>query len=268
LVHGRASGDGQIFWDPEQPIAPESISGFDAVIHLAGESILGRWTESKKKKIRDSRVHGTQNLAQALARAALKPRVLLVGSATGYYGNRGDEILREDSRSGSGFLPKVCREWEAASQAASDAGIRVAHSRTGVVLSPKGGALGEMLTPFRLGLGGRLGSGNQWMSWIHVQDLVGGFHQILQNDSLVGAVNMVGPRPVTNAEFTRVLADVLARPAMLPVPGFALRMIFGQMADEALLSSQRVEPGKLAASGYAFQFPDLQLALKSLLQQK
>jgi uncharacterized protein len=267
LVTGKPSGEGQVQWDPEKPLAIESVSGYDAVIHLAGESILGRWTDSKKKKIRDSRVQGTRNLSQALARSPQKPRVLIAGSATGYYGDRGDEILLEDSASGSGFLPEVCREWEAASQAAEDAGIRVAHSRTGIVLSPKGGALAEMLTPFRLGVGGRLGSGRQWMSWIHVQDVVGGIHHILKDDSLAGAVNMVGPEPVTNAEFTRVLADVLSRPAILPVPAFALRLIFGQMAQEALLSSERVEPEKLSASGYSFRFSDLETALESLLQK-
>ena len=265
MVRGRTAGEDQIQWDPETPLAPELVSGFDAVIHLAGESILGRWTTGKKKKIRDSRVKGTRNLAEALARAAKKPRVLIVGSASGYYGDRGDEILREESASGSGFLPEVCREWEAASQVAEDAGIRTAHSRTGIVLSPKGGALGEMLTPFRLGAGGRLGSGRQWMSWIHVQDMVGALHHILRSESVRGPVNMVAPNAVRNTEFTRVLAEVLSRPAILPVPAFALRVLFGEMADEALLASQRVEPAKLIASGYAFQFAELKPALESLV---
>lgn len=268
LVRGRSSGEGQISWDPEQPLAPETVSGFDAVIHLAGETIFGRWSETKKEKIRNSRVRGTQHLAQALARAPRQPRVFLVGSATGYYGDRGDEILREDSRNGTGFLPQVCREWEAASQAAADAGIRTAHVRTGIVLSPKGGALSQMVPPFRLGVGGRLGSGRQWMSWIHVQDVVGVLHFILKTDTLAGPVNMVAPHPVTNAEFTRVLAGVLSRPAIFPVPAFALRIAFGQMADEALLSSQRVEPARLAASGYSFQYSDLKPALSAILKSE
>lgn len=268
LVTGKASGKGQVHWDPEQPLAPESVSGFDAVIHLAGESILGRWTEAKKERIRDSRVRGTQNLVQALARAAQKPRVLIAGSATGFYGDRGEEILRENSPSGSGFLPEVCREWEAATRAAGDAGIRVVHSRTGIVLSRSGGALAQMLTPFRLGVGGNLGSGQQWMSWIHVQDMIGAIHFNLQNDSVSGAVNMVAPEAVRNAEFTRVLAKVLSRPAIFPAPAFALRALFGDMANEALLASQRVEPAKLSAGGYPFQFAELQPALENLLASK
>jgi uncharacterized protein len=268
LMRGRPSGEGQLQWDPEQPLAPDLVSGFDAVIHLAGESIMGRWTKAKKDKIRNSRVRGTQNLAQALARAVQKPRVFIVGSATGYYGDRGDEILREDSRSGTGFLAEVCREWEAASQAAADAGIRTVEIRTGVVLSPKGGALAQMLTPFRLGVGGRIGSGQQWWSWIHVQDHVAAIHHILKTVSLQGPVNLVAPQPLTNAEFTRVLASVLSRPAIFPLPAFVLRIALGQMAEEVLLSSQRVEPAKLSASGYSFQYPDLRAALRSLLQEK
>jgi hypothetical protein len=267
LVRGRPAGERQIQWDPEQPVPPESVSGFDAVIHLAGESIMGRWTEAKKENIRNSRVHGTQNLAQALAGASQKPRVFVSGSASGFYGDRGDEILREDSRSGGGFLPKVCREWEAASQPAADAGIRTVNIRSGVVLTPTGGALEKMLPPFRLGLGGRLGSGRQWMSWIHIQDIVGAIHHILKTDSVQGPVNMVSPKPVTNSEFTRVLAGVLSRPAIFPVPVFALRTLFGRMADEVLLASQRVEPARLAASGYSFQFGDLQAALGALLKR-
>ena len=269
LVRHQPTGGGQMHWDPEQPLAPESVSGFDAVIHLAGESIMGRWTEAKKDKIRNSRVRGTQNLAQALARAAQKPRVLVAGSAIGFYGDRGDEILREESRSGAGFLPKVCREWEMASQPATDAGIRTVHIRTGVVLSPKGGALQQMLPPFKLGLGGRIGSGRQWFSWIHIDDMVGAIQHILKTDTVQGPVNMVAPKPVTNTEFTRVLASVLSRPAILPVPTFALRLAFGsQMADEVLLASERVEPAKLNACGYAFHYTDLQPALTALLKSR
>lgn len=267
LVTGKPSGEGEVHWDPEQPLSPEVVSGFDAVIHLAGESIVGRWTEMKKGKIRNSRVRGTKNLSEALARATQKPRVMIAGSAIGYYGSRGDEILRESSASGSGFLPKVCREWEAASQAAADAGIRVVHSRTGVVLSPSGGALEKMLTPFKLGVGGRLGSGRQWMSWIHVQDMVDAIHFLLMSEAVDGPVNMVAPNPVTNAEFTRALGGVLSRPTILPVPALALQIAYGQMANEALLGGSRCAPEKLLAGRFSFQYADLKNALESLLKK-
>ena len=195
---GPAGEEESISWDPAKPISPDAVSGFDAVIHLAGESIVGRWTAAKKAKIRDSRVVGTGNLAQALAQAKEKPRVFVCGSAIGYYGNRGDEVLNEQSPPGTGFLADVCREWEAATQPAIDGGIRTVQLRTGVVLSPKGGALGKMLTPFKMGVGGRIGDGRQWMSWIDVQDMVGAIHHILKTDLLHGPVNMVAPKPVTN----------------------------------------------------------------------
>jgi uncharacterized protein (TIGR01777 family) len=265
LVRGRAAGETQIAWDPAKPIPPEAVSGFDAVIHLAGESIFGRWTEAKKAKIATSRVVGTTNLSQALAQAEEKPKVFVCGSAIGYYGNRGDELLREESAPGSGFLAEVCQQWEEATTPAVQADIRTAHLRTGVVLSSKGGALGAMLLPFKLGVGGRIGDGRQWMSWIHVQDLVGGIHHILKNDLLQGAVNMVAPKPVTNAEFTRTLAGVLSRPAILPMPAFAVRLVFGEMGEELLLASQKVEPGKLISSGYPFRYRDLTASLKAIL---
>ena len=266
LVHGTPSGEQQIKWNPAEPVAPESVSGFEAVVHLAGESIVGRWTDVKKQRIRESRVLGTRNLASALARAAQRPRVFVSGSAIGYYGDRGDEVLREQSLSGAGFLPEVCCEWEAATQVAADAGIRTVCLRTGVVLSTVGGALPKMLTPFRLGLGGNIGNGRQWLSWIHVQDLVGAIHHILKSDLVLGPVNGVSPRASTNAEFTQILAAVLARPAIFPMPAFAARLVFGQMADELLLASQRVEPAALIASGYPFQFSDLANTLKDLLK--
>ena len=219
LARGAAAGDGQIAWDPATPIAPEAMSGFDAVIHLAGESIVGRWTAEKKMKIRDSRVVGTGNLAQALAQAKNKPQVFVCSSAIGFYGDRGDEVLNEESAPGKGFLPEVCREWEAAAQPAADAGIRTVRIRTGVVLSPTGGALGKMLTPFKMGVGGRIGSGRQWMSWIDVQDMVGAIHHILKSDLLQGPVNLVAPKPVTNAEFTQTLASVLVAPRHLSRAG-------------------------------------------------
>jgi len=253
-------------WDPAQPLSAEAVSGFDAVIHLAGESIAGRWTESKKKKIRDSRVVGTQNLANALARAQNKPRVWVSSSAIGYYGNRGDEVLTESSPPGSGFLAEVCREWEAATQAAADAGIRTVQIRTGVVLSPRGGALGKMLTPFKMGAGGRMGDGQQWMSWIDVEDLVGALLHIVHSEGLHGPVNMVGPKPVRNAEFTQILASVLNRPAMFPLPALAVKLAFGEMGETVLLGSQQVEPTRLVHSGFAFRFETLRDSLEHALR--
>lgn len=258
------AADQSIAWDPAQPVSPDAVSGFDAVIHFAGESIVGRWTGAKKTAIRDSRVLGTRNLAQALARAEKKPQVFVCSSAIGYYGDRGDEVLNERSAPGSGFLPDVCREWEAATQAAGDAGIRTVNIRTGVVLSPEGGALGKMLTPFKLGVGGRVGSGAQWTSWIDVQDMVGGIHHILTSQ-LRGPVNMVAPNPVTNAEFTKTLASVLSRPAIFPMPAFAVKLAFGEMGETVLLGSQRVEPSQLVSSGYSFRFNTLRASLENLL---
>ena len=267
LVRGAASGKDQIQWDPARPLAPESLSGFDAVVHLAGESIVGRWTETKKRRIRESRVQGTRRLAEALAQASQQPRLLISASAIGYYGDRGEETLREDSSSGKGFLPEVCREWEAATEPAAKAGVRTAQMRFGLVLSPSGGALQKMLPPFRLGLGGKMGNGRQWWSWIDIDDLVGAVQHVIKTETLRGPVNVVAPRPLTNAEFTRTLASVLSRPAILPMPAFAARLVFGQMGDELLLASQRVEPAKLLASGYVFQKPDLRLALLAILKQ-
>jgi len=262
---GRSTDNGQIVWDPAVPLAAEAVSGFDAVIHLAGESIFGRWTPDKKRKIRDSRVAGTLNLASALAQAEEKPNVFVCGSAIGYYGNRGDEGLSEESAPGTGFLAQVCQEWEEATTPAVRADIRTAHLRTGIVLSPRGGALGAMLLPFKLGLGGRTGNGRQWMSWIDVQDMVGAIHLILKNDLLQGPVNMVAPKPVRNAEFARTLASVLSRPAILPMPAFAAKLAFGEMGEELLLGSQKVEPGKLIASGYPFRYRELRASLEGFL---
>lgn len=253
-------------WHPGEPVSAEAVSGFDAVIHLAGETILGYWGRAKKTRIRNSRVDGTQNLALALAEAKSKPRVFICSSAIGYYGNRGDEVLNEASEPGKDFLALVCRDWEAATKPAIDAGIRTAQIRTGVVLSVEGGALAKMLTPFRLGLGGRVGDGRQWMSWIDVQDMVGGILHILKTDLLQGPVNMVAPRPVTNAEFTETLAGVLRRPAIFPLPAFVVKAVFGEMGEATLLSSQRVEPARLVGTGYPFAFSDLRLSLEHLLR--
>ncbi|MFI5113553.1 MAG: TIGR01777 family oxidoreductase [Terriglobales bacterium] len=279
LVRGPAKNADQISWDPPAPLQPHAVSGFDAVIHLAGESVVGRWTDAKKKAIRDSRVQGTRNLASALAQTQTqskdRPRVFICASAIGFYGNRGDELLTEESAVGGGFLAELARDWEAASRAAAESGIRTVNLRIGLVLSPKGGALAKMLTPFQLGLGGRVGPGTQWWSWIHVDDIVGAIHHILDhnvldhhiNDTapLSGPVNLVAPNPVQNSEFTRLLAAVLGRPALLPVPAFAARLAFGEMALELLLSSQRVTPSKLEASGYSFRFPELRAALEDLV---
>ncbi len=274
LVRGRAQNAAQVSWDPLAPVSPAAVSGFDTVVHLAGESVVGRWTEEKKKAIRESRVEGTRNLAAALAQSEGKPRLLVCASAVGFYGNRGEEVLREASPAGQGFLPEVCREWEDASRVAAEAGIRTVNLRIGLVLSSKGGALGNMLTPFKIGLGGRIGSGRQWWSWIHVDDIVGAIHHAMRTESLVdpengpvnGPVNLVAPNPVRNVEFTKVLASVLKRPAFFPVPEFALRLAFGaQAAEELLLASQRVEPRKLTASGYTFRFRELRSALENLV---
>ena len=268
LVRKPMGGSDQIPWEPGKALDPDLVSGFDAIIHLAGESIVGRWTAAKKARIRDSRVLVTTTLANALAQAAPKPRVLLSASAIGYYGDRGDEILREESPVGSGFLADTSRAWEEATEPANRAGIRVVHLRIGVVLAKQGGALDKMLLPFKLGLGGRIGSGRQWWSWIHIADIVGAVLHILKTDSLRGPVNLVAPIPVTNSESTRMFAQALHRPAFFPMPAFAARLALGEMADAALLASQRVEPAKLAASGYTFRFPELQGALKDLLNRR
>lgn len=266
MVRARAQSADQISWDPLTALPPAAVSGFIAVLHLAGESVAGRWTPEKKKAIRDSRVLGTRNLASALSKAAIKPSVFVCASAVGFYGNRGDEILREDSVGGQGFLSEVCHEWEDASRIASDAGIRTVNIRLGLGLSSKGGALSRMLAPFRAGVGGRVGSGRQWWSWIHIDDIVGAIHHALRTDTLSGPVNLVAPNPVRNAEFTKVLAMALNRPAFIPVPEFALQLAFGKSAaEELLLASQRVEPAKLKDSGYRFRFEDLRDALENLL---
>jgi uncharacterized protein len=255
-----------IRWDPNQPFAADVLSGFDAVIHLAGETIVGRWSDTKKKKIRDSRVIGTENLSQALADAKDKPQVFICSSAVGFYGDRGEEVLTEQSEPGTGFLADVCQEWEAATRPAAEAGIRTVLMRTGVVLSPNGGALGKMLPPFKMGVGGKVGDGRQWMSWIDVQDLVGAIHHILKSDLLYGPVNMVAPKPVTNAEFTNTLASILSRPAIFPLPAFAVKLIFGEMGETVLLGSQRVEPTQLVTTGYPFRFRNLRASLENTLK--
>ncbi len=267
LLRKAARGPDEIMWDPARPLSPDSVSGFDAVIHLAGESIVGRWTAAKKRRILESRVLGTSHLAEAVAKAPQPPRVFISASAVGFYGSRGDEILREDSPSGEGFAAEICRQWEAAAQPAVQAGIRTAQMRIGVVMSADGGALPEMLTPFRMGLGGRLGSGRQWWTWVSARDVAGAIQHVLNHESLSGPINTVAPNPVTNAEFTHILASVLKRPAIFPMPAFAVRLIFGEMGEELFLGSQRVEPARLLASGYQFQHPDLKNTLKEILER-
>lgn len=254
----------RIRWDPLQPIPPEVVTGFDAVIHLAGESVMGRWTPSKKLRLRESRIPTTASLAQALVHAKAKPHIFISASAIGYYGNRGGEVLTEESSYGTGFAADMAREWEQASFPAAHAGIRTVQMRIGLVMARNGGALHKMVPAFKLGLGGKLGDGRQWMSWIDLQDVIGAIQHILRSDLLHGPVNLVAPRPVTNEEFSKTLGDVLSRPAIFPVPAFAARLAFGEMADELLLAGQRVEPAKLISSGYPFRFPTLKQSLKSL----
>ena len=265
LTRGRPSGPNEIQWDVNQALSPEAVSDIDAVVHLAGETIAGRWTEEKKWRIRESRVQGTKNLAESIAKATQRPAAFVCASAIGYYGDRGDEVLREDSAAGSDFLSDVCREWEAAASPVAQAGVLTSHTRFGLVLSREGGALPQMLTPFRLGIGGRIGDGKQWWSWIDIQDLAGAIVHVLKI-GLSGPVNVVSPNPVTNAEFTKTLGSVLSRPTIFPVPAFAARLAFGQMANELLLASQKVEPASLVNSGYQFKFTELEKSLRSLLK--
>lgn len=259
---------GEISWSPEEGLLDATrLEGFDAVIHLAGENIAdGRWTEAKKRKILDSRVIGTRLLCQSLARLKQPPKVLISASAIGYYGTRGDAILTEDSANGSGFLAEVCDKWESASQQAVDVGIRVVNPRLGMVLSSNGGALKQMLGPFKYGLGGKIGSGRQYMSWIAIDDVVEALYFILMNETLRGPINIVSPHPVTNAEFTHALGSVLHRPTWLPIPAFAARLVFGELADDLLLSSTRVEPQRLQQAHYQFLYPELTTALHHLLE--
>jgi uncharacterized protein (TIGR01777 family) len=256
----------EVHWDPAAGrLDPTDLQGLDAVVHLAGENISQRWTREKKVRIRDSRVKGTRLLAESLARLSRPPAVLVSASAVGYYGDCGDQVLREESPSGRGFLSEVCREWEAATEPAARKGIRVVNLRTGVVLSARGGALARMLLPFRLGLGGRIGTGKQYLSWIALDDLVGVIVHALTHDALQGPVNAVSPNPVTNLEFTKILGRVLHRPTLFAIPAFALRLVFGRMVDELLLASARVEPARLLESGYVFRYPELEGALRYLL---
>lgn len=267
LVRRSAGSANELPWDPMHEISPALVSGFDAVVHLSGENVAGRWTAAKKRRIRESRVVSTRNLAWAIAKAERPPRTFICASAIGYYGNRGDDILTEDSAPGVGFLPDVCREWEAAAHIGI-AGVRLVNLRFGIVLSKHGGALKEMLRPFRLGLGGKIGSGRQWWSWIHIDDAVSAVMHTIQAEGLRDAVNMVAPNPVTNAEFTRELASVAKRPAVFAVPAFAAKLAFGEFAKEGMLSSARVVPKKLGENGLQFRYTELRPALQELLSSR
>jgi len=259
----------EIRWNPPQSgPTPEQLQGIDAVIHLAGESIAsGRWTRAKKQAIMESRMLGTKILSDAISRMPAPPKVMISASAIGYYGDRGAEVLKEDSWAGRGFLPEVCQAWEAATAPSVQKGVRVVQLRFGLILSPKGGALARMLLPFKMGLGGVIGSGNQYMSWIALDDVLGVINYALFGDAIFGAINTVAPQAVTNAEFTRTLGRILSRPTMFPMPAFAARLAFGELADALLLCSSRVEPAYLIRCKYRFQFPNLEDALRHLLKK-
>src|SRR3989441_3238658 len=267
LVRRRVrAGEHAVAWDPERgTIDRAGLEGADAVIHLAGESVFGRWSPAKKQRIRDSRVRGTRVLCETLAALQRRPATVLAASAVGYYGDRGEESLTEESAPGADFLAHVARDWEAATAAATRAGIRVVNMRNGVVLTTRGGALAKMLPAFRLGLGGQVGSGTQYLSWIELGDIINAILHLLTKPGLVGPVNLTAPAPVTNREFAKILGKVLGRPAVVTVPAFALRMAFGTEGAAMLQSGQRVLPARLLASGFSFSLQDVEHALRFLL---
>lgn len=256
----------QIQWDMEDGFNESDLNrleNLDAVIHLAGENVSGlRWTDDKKKAIRESRVKGTHIIVNTLSKLETKPKVFISGSATGFYGDRGDEVMTETSPAGNTFLAEVCKAWEIESRRAEDMGIRTVLLRTGIVLSKDGGALATMLTPFKFGVGGVVGSGKQWMSWISLDDVIEIINFALENENMRGAVNVVAPNPVTNEEFTKTLGEVLYRPTFLPLPAFAVNLAFGEMGDALLLDSTRVEPKRLKEAGFEFKFPNLKAAIE------
>lgn len=268
LVRGKTPVPGlELAWEPEAQMIPRAeLEGFDAVIHLAGENVAGgRWTEARKARIRDSRVHGTTLLAEALSRLARPPKVFLSASAIGYYGDRGEDPITEESAPGDGFLAEVCRAWEESTTPARAAGIRTALLRIGVVLTPRHGALAQLLPVFKAGVGGRVGNGKQYMSWIALDDVLGAILRCLADPSIEGPVNLTAPHPVTNAELAATLGRVLSRPAFLPAPASAVKLAFGEMAKEAILAGAKVLPGALQKHGYTFRFPDLENTLRYLL---
>ena len=267
---GEPKKPNEIQWSVEDGFRENDLGrleGLDAVVHLAGEGIAGlRWTEEKKKAIRESRVRGTYNIVNTMAELKQKPNVFIAGSAMGFYGDRGDEVVTESSKPGDNFLADVAKEWESESRRAEDSGIRTVLLRTAIVLSKDGGALATMLTPFKFGVGGVVGSGEQWMSWISLDDVVGIINYAIENENLRGAVNVSSPNPVTNAEFTKTLGEVLYRPTFLPLPEFAVNLMFGEMGDTLLLNSTRVEPKRLRDAGYEFKFPDLKSAIENAVK--
>jgi len=255
---------GEIEWHPNQDtMDPARLEGFDAVINLAGENVAGgRWSEEQKRKIHDSRVNGTHLLSESMAKLAKRPRAFLCASATGFYGDRDDEVLDEHSESGGGFLAGVCREWEKATEPAANEGVRVVNLRFGVILAREGGMLAKLLTPFKMGMGGKVGSGKQFISWVAIDDVVSVIKLALHDETFRGPVNVVSPNPVTNEVLTKTLGHVLSRPTALAMPAFAARLAFGEMADEMLLSSQYVVPKRLNDAGYEFKYPELEAALR------
>ena len=267
LVRSRAEGERLIFWDPQggRVDNPDLLEGFDAVVHLSGENIIGRWTEKKKDSIRQSRVLSTRYLVSLFSGLRNPPETFICASATGYYGDRGGERLTERSAVGSGFLPDTCREWENEANKASDFGVRVINLRTGTVLSRRGGMLSSLLLPFKMGLGGVVGSGEQYLSWISIEDLSRIIVYLLEREEVRGPVNAVSPNPVTNREFTATLARILRRPAWLAVPAFAVRLFFGEMGRCTILAGSMVFPEKLLSCGYEFLHKDLGSALEDIV---
>ena len=267
LTRSPATGR-HILWNPDAgTVNTDDLEDFEAIVHLAGETIVGRWTPEKKARILESRTKGTRLLCESLAHLRSRPIVLVSASAIGYYGDRGDQVLDEESSAGSLFLSEVAEAWEAGTEPAMRIGIRVVNLRIGFVLSKAGGGLAAMLLPFKLGIGGRVGCGLQYISWIALDDVVGAVSHALLSDTLRGPVNAVAPHPVTNLEFTKTLGRVLRRPTIFPLPAFAARLVLGEMANELLLASTRVNPSRLLASGYEFRFPDLPGALRHVLEK-
>jgi uncharacterized protein len=266
LVRRGARSDSEITWNPARgEIDARRLEGVDAIVNLAGENLTQRWTDDAKRRIRDSRVQSTELIARTVANLAAKPRAFLSGSAIGIYGDRADLELDESSALGNDFLSSVCKEWEAATAAASNAGIRVVHLRTGIVLAKRGGALEKMMLPFRFGVGGKIGSGQQWLSWIALSDIVRALTFLLDREHVSGAVNLVAPNPVTNEEFSRTLGQVMHRPSFFSVPRAALKIVMGEMADDTVLASQRAKPARLTSAGFAFELPRLEQALRAVL---
>ena len=266
LVRREPRGANELRWNPSAHLFDErQLATVDVVVNLAGETVAQRWTTASRRRIRDSRVAGTDAIVTAIGKTPKRPLTLINASAIGFYGDRGDDPLDEKDQAGRGFLAEICRQWESAAKVAARYGARVVTMRTGVVLSPKGGALAAMLTPFRLGVGGRLGNGKQWMSWIALDDVVRGIVWLIEHTEIAGPVNMTAPNPVTNAELTRALGKAMHRPTVFPVPSLVLRAIFGEMAEETMLASQRAVPRVLLASGFEFESPTIDDALARTL---